>query len=87
MEKDSRTSIVFNTKNESGALLKILEIFKKYDLNLVYLESRPSKKVFGEYNFFSDIDKGKDEILSALKEIEQECNFYKLLGSYPVFEN
>ena len=85
-EKDSRTSIVFNTKNESGALLKILEIFKKYDLNLVYLESRPSKKVFGEYNFFSDIDKGQDEILSALKEIEQECNFYKLLGSYPVIE-
>ena len=85
-EKDSRTSIVFNTKNESGALLKILEIFKKYNLNLVYLESRPSKKVFGEYNFFSDIDKGRDEILSSLKEIWQECNFYKLLGSYPVIE-
>ncbi len=84
-KKDARTSIVFNTKNESGALLKILEIFKKYNLNLVYLESRPSKKVFGEYNFFADIDKGKNEIESALKEIKNECNFYKFLGSYPVF--
>ncbi len=84
-KKDTRTSIVFNTKNESGALLKILEIFKKYNLNLVYLESRPSKKVFGEYNFFVDIDKGENEIISALNEIENECNFYKFLGSYPVF--
>ena len=79
----NRTSIVFNTKNESGALLRILEIFKKYKLNLIYLESRPSKKVFGEYNFFADIDKGIDEIKEALFEVEKECNFYKMLGSYP----
>ena len=81
--KNTRTSIVFNTKNEPGALLSILEIFKKYNLNLIYLESRPSKKVFGEYNFFADIDKGVDEIGLALCEIRKECNFYKLLGSYP----
>ena len=79
----NRTSIVFNTKNESGALLKILEIFKRYNLNLIYLESRPSKKVFGEYNFFADIDKGSNEINEALLEIEKECNYYKMLGSYP----
>jgi len=79
----TRTSIVFNTKNESGALLKILSIINKYNLNLIYLESRPSKKVFGEYNFFADIDKGIDELKDALKEIEAQCNYYKFLGSYP----
>lgn len=84
LAKNSRTSIMFNTKNESGALLKILEIFKKYNLNLVYLESRPSKEVFGEYNFFADIDEGIEKIENALKEVEQECKFYKLLGSYPI---
>lgn len=83
LAKKTRTSIVFNTKNESGALLSILEIFKKYNLNLIYLESRPSKKVFGEYNFFADIDKGIDEIENALLEIQEKCNFYKLLGTYP----
>ena len=82
-DKPTRTSIVFNTKNEPGALLKILNIFNIYGLNLIYLESRPSKKVFGEYNFFADIDKGFFEIKEALLEIEKECNFYKLLGSYP----
>ena len=83
LAQKTRTSIVFNTKNEPGALLEILKIFKKYDLNLVYLESRPSKKVFGEYNFFADIDKGSDLIESALNEIKSSCNFYKFLGSYP----
>jgi len=80
--KNIRTSFVFNTKNEPGALLKILSIINKYNLNLIYLESRPSKEVFGEYNFFADVDKGSNEIKEALIEIEKECNFYKMLGSY-----
>lgn len=83
--EETRTSIVFNTKNEPGALLKILEIISKNGLNLVYLESRPSKKVFGEYNFFCDIDKGQKEIAGTLKEIQDACNYYKLLGSYHTF--
>ena len=82
LSKKTRTTFVFNTKNESGALLKILNIIHKYNLNLIYLESRPSKKVFGEYNFFCDIDKGDDEIQEALREIENECNSYRFLGSY-----
>ena len=81
--KKDRTSIVFNTKNEPGALLKILEIINTHNINLVYLESRPSKDVFGEYNFFADIDKGIDDVKDALDEIAWKCNFYKLLGSYP----
>ncbi len=85
--KKARTSIVFNTKNESGALLEILLIINKYKLNLVYIESRPSKKVFGEYNFFVDVDRGIDEIQDALSEIQEKCNYYKMIGSYPIFGN
>ena len=81
--QNERTSIVFNTKNEPGALLKILDIFNSNGINLVYLESRPSKDVFGEYNFFADIDKGYEEIKEVLDKIAWKCNFYKLLGSYP----
>lgn len=80
--KNNRTTFVFNTKNEPGALLKILSIINKHKLNLIYLESRPSKEVFGEYNFFCDVDKGFGDIKEALDEIKKECNFYKLLGSY-----
>ncbi|MBQ9688199.1 prephenate dehydratase [bacterium] len=81
-----RTSIVFNTKNEPGALLHILEIFNSHNLNLVYLESRPSRDVFGEYNFFTDIDNGYEEVAEVLDKIAWKCNFYKLLGSYTRIE-
>lgn len=80
--KPQRTSIAFSTKNESGSLLKVLEVFYKHRLNMIYLESRPSKKVFGEYIFFADIDKGYDEITDALCNIKEKCQFYRLLGSY-----
>ncbi len=80
--KNSRTSIVFNAKNSPGELLKILYLINIYGLNLLYLESRPSKKVFGEYNFFADIEADALDIADALDEIKSKCNFYKLLGSY-----
>ncbi len=80
----TRTSIAFSTKNQPGALLKVLEVFKKYDLNLIYLESRPDKKTLGDYVFFADIDKGIQEIAPAIKEIEKLCDSYRLLGSYSV---
>ena len=86
LENKTRTSIVFNTKNEPGSLLKILDIIYQKKLNLIYLESRPSKKVFGEYNFFADIDCKLEENAPVLKSISEECNFYRFLGSYPVLK-
>ena len=80
--KPMRTSIAFSCKNESGSLLKVLEVFYRHNLNMIYLESRPSKKVFGEYIFFADIDKGYDEIGHTLGDIKEKCEFYRLLGSY-----
>jgi len=81
-DEKTRTSIAFTTENKPGALLAVLEVFKKYDLNCIYLESRPSKKVFGEYIFYADIDKGIDEIQSAMSEIDKNCTYRRILGSY-----
>ena len=80
----TRTSIVFSTKQEPGALVVALEVFKKHNLNLIYIESRPSKRVLGEYNFFVDIDKGIEGIEKALEELGSRTQYYRVLGSYPV---
>ncbi len=80
----TRTSLVFSTKQEPGALVKALEVFKKYNLNLIYIESRPSKRVLGEYNFFVDIDKSLEELNEALIDLDKVTQYYKILGSYPV---
>jgi len=82
----TRTSIAFSTKNEPGALLEILKIFQTNNLNLVYLESRPSKRILGEYVFFADIDRGEEEIRDALDEIRAASDFYKFFGSYGLLE-
>ncbi|MBQ3101683.1 prephenate dehydratase [bacterium] len=83
----NRTSLAFTTKNESGALLRVLEVFKKYNLNLIYIESRPSKKVLGEYIFFADVDKGYHMIEPAIKEISSICNFSRVLGAYSAIQD
>ncbi|MBR1976651.1 prephenate dehydratase [bacterium] len=83
----NRTSLAFTTKNESGALLRVLEVFKKYDLNLIYIESRPSKKVLGEYIFFADVDKGFHMIEPAINEISSICNFSRVLGAYSAIQD
>lgn len=36
---NDKTSIAFSTENKSGALLEMLEIFSKYNINLSYIDS------------------------------------------------
>lgn len=86
-EKQNKTSIFFSVKNEPGTLFNVLKIFNKYNINLLYIESRPSKKLMGEYNFCVDIDgyKSDKNIISALSDIKMITNSLKITGSYPKF--
>ena len=80
-----KTSISFSTKNIAGALHKVLSVFDKYQLNLLYIDSRPSKKNLGEYMFFIDFEGhcNDEKVSNALGEIQQYITFYRFNGSYP----
>ena len=81
-----KTSIMFFVKDEPGSLYNMLEIFKRHNINLTKIESRPSKQKAWEYIFFIDF-KGywKDKKIEvALKELGKKCISLKVLGSYPV---
>jgi chorismate mutase/prephenate dehydratase len=80
-----KTSVMFSTKHEAGALFKALQPFAVYDVNLSKIESRPTKKKPWEYVFFVDVDghRKEERVAKALKELEQGCSFFKVLGSYP----
>ncbi len=86
IDKKVQTSLVFTTKPQVGSLACALEVLKNHNVNLLYIESRPSKKVFGEYNFFIDTDKNLDELENALIDLEKVVQYYKILGSYRVFD-
>ena len=81
------TSIAFTTLNKPGALVDVLAVLKEYHLNMSHIDSRPSKKTFGEYMFYVDFDGHieDDNVKSALDKIKPLTTFYYMLGSYPKF--
>lgn len=84
--KNDKTSIVFSIRDKVGALHDMLVPFKKNRINLMKIESRPSRVKAWEYYFFVDM-KGhhKDrKVKKAISELEGKCTSLKVLGSYPV---
>ncbi len=80
-----KTSIMFTMKDRSGALHDILVPFKKNNINLTKIESRPSKKKAWKYYFFVDLDGHHDDkkVKKALSMLKNKCLLLKILGSYP----
>ena len=86
--ENDKTSIFFSVKNEPGSLVKVLNIFDQEKINLMYIESRPSKKKMGEYNFCLDLEGHVTDknIASAIEKAEKITNRIVVTGSYPQFE-
>ncbi|MCP4481853.1 MAG: prephenate dehydratase [bacterium] len=84
--KKNKTSIMFSIKDSLGALYAMLLPFRSAGINLTKIESRPTKKRIWEYVFFVDFLGHKDdlEVRKALNELENQCLFMKILGSYPI---
>lgn len=80
-----KTSIFVSVKDRVGALNDLLLVFKKYNLNLTKIESRPTKKKAWEYVFFMDFIGHSTEpaVQRALAELKKSCLYIKILGSYP----
>lgn len=79
---------MFSIKDRVGALHDMLVPFKKHRINLTKIESRPSKKKAWDYYFFMDLEGHRDNpvIKKAILELENQCTFLKVLGSYPIGE-
>lgn len=80
-----KTSILFSIKDRVGALHDMLVPFKKNKINLTKIESRPTKKKAWEYIFFVDFSGHivESKVKKALSELEEQCLYLKILGSYP----
>lgn len=81
---NDKTALVFATENKPGALLDILNIFYKNDINLSFIASRPSKLQFGEYTFIVNFDGHikEEKIANAVREVEEQTTFMRFFGSY-----
>lgn len=80
-----KTSVMFSAPDKPGALFSLLKPFSDHSINLTQIESRPTRAKAWEYVFFVDMlgHREDDNVAQALNELDEECRFLKILGSYP----
>ena len=80
-----RTSLMISVTDKVGALHSALAAFRRYQINMTKIESRPSKRKAWEYFFFIDCDGHVQDrkVAKAIRLLADHCNFIKVLGSYP----
>jgi len=88
-EVDSRipckTSIVMATSHTPGSLVEALNVFRKSNVNLTKLESRPIIGNPWEEMFYLDFEGNitSELVQKVLDELGPHTRFMKVLGSYP----
>jgi chorismate mutase/prephenate dehydratase len=80
-----KTSLLFSTPHQAGALHGALQCFADRGINLMKIESHPVKDRLWEYLFFVDVvgHVQDEEMQHCLRDLRQKTAFVKILGSYP----
>ena len=80
-----KTSVFFSMEDKAGALYEMLLPFKKHNVNLTKIESRPLKKKLWQYYFFVDMQGHSEDaqVKAALNEVAARAQLFKVMGSYP----
>lgn len=82
---DRSSLVVFIALDHAGALLEILNVFAKHQVNLTFIQSRPTGVSLGHYHFIIDVEGHiQDSAVSqTITELKQICEDLRFLGSYP----
>jgi len=81
-----KTCLLFSIPDKAGALVEVLDIFRRHGINMTKIESHPSPTKSWEYYFFVDVEgHANDENLAkALGEARGHTRILEILGSFPV---
>ncbi|GAA1165370.1 Prephenate dehydratase [Corynebacterium glaucum] len=82
---NDRTSIVFQTPNEPGTLVAILQEFAYRGVDMSRIESRPTRQEPNTYNFFVDLVGHVDDapVAEAMRGVYLRASWVRFLGSWP----
>ena len=80
-----KTSLMFSTPHERGALRRVLGVFDDAGINLTRIESRPRAEKRWEYVFFADLEGHREDppVAHALERLAELCGAVRVFGSYP----
>jgi prephenate dehydratase len=86
--KRFKTTVVFTTRNQPGALFRSLSAFALRDINLTRIESRPLRGKPWEYLFYLDFIGHVEEPVcrNALNHLAELADMLRVLGCYPAGE-
>ena len=81
----NKTSLVFRTRHQPGALVACLTCFAQRGINLTKIESRPMRDRPWEYIFYLDFEGHTDNAAfqAAYQDLQQQAAMLRVLGSYP----
>jgi len=84
-EGEYKTMLVMATAHQPGSLHKCLGVLAANNINLLKLESRPSRQRIWEYVFYLDFEGHRDDpvVRSALADLAGHTIFCKVFGSFP----
>lgn len=88
-EESNKISLAVTITHSPGSLYKILTHFAQNGLNMLKIESRPIMDKTWEYLFYIDFEGNIDspEVQAAIAGIQQNSNFFRLLGNYRSDQN
>jgi len=80
-----KTSIIVSSRNKPGALFALLEPFRRGDISLTRIDTRPSRTEKWAYVFFIEFEGHLRDakIAAIMTELEEQAIMLKPLGSYP----
>jgi len=81
-----RTSLVaYIDIDHAGALLEILTEFANNQVNLSFIQSRPSGRELGHYRFIIDVEGHQEDtaVRKSIVGLRGICDDIRVLGSYP----
>ena len=81
---EAKTMLVMATAHQPGSLHKCLGVLAANQINLLKLESRPSRQRIWEYVFYLDFEGHRDDstVSTALADLASYTTFCKVLGSF-----
>jgi len=84
-----KTSLCFSfNEDRPGLLHGVLQEFAEHGINLMKIESRPTKETLGTYFFLVDLDGHREDpvIKQVLDRVKASTSLFKIFGSYPVHD-
>ncbi|XP_071524848.1 protein henna isoform X1 [Panulirus ornatus] len=78
-EEAKSTTLIFSMSEEVGALANALKVFQAQNVNLLHIESRPSRRD-AKYEFMVECDSSRGNLGAAMEQLRANCSYFQVIS-------